>query len=90
MATATVTSRTVITEITLAITGLTIDTGECDEVPVTALRLTYRDAEISAIYYDTIEDGSKSSAAIHPVFLDRPEAWPEWVREQVEWHRPTA
>lgn len=88
MATATVTSRTVITEITLGITGFTIDTGEHDQVPVTALRLTYRDAEISAIWYDTVEDGQPSSAVIHPDFIGRPEAWPDWVREQVEWHRP--
>lgn len=88
MPTATVASKCVITELTLDITGRTIDIGERDDVPVTKLRLTYRDARVAAIVYDTIEDGEPSIASIHPDFIDNLDAWPDWVRELAAQHRP--
>lgn len=90
MNTATVIARNVTTKVALTITGHTIDAGETDEVPVTALRLTYHNGQVIGIDYDTIEDGVASGATVHPDFLNRPDAWPDWVRDLVDEHRPTA
>lgn len=85
---ATLVGQTTITEITLAVEGHHIDIGEADDVPVTRLRLTYRDRELTAVVYDTVEDGQPSSANIHPTFIPTPDAWPDWVRSLVNQHRP--
>jgi hypothetical protein len=87
---ATVTSKITTTEITLAIAGRTVDFGDRNEYPVTALRLSYRDAIVTNIGYDVTEDGHPETGSVHPDFLNRPEAWPGWVRALVDEHRPTA
>jgi hypothetical protein len=86
---ASVVSKTVITELVLAVDGnLTLDIGEREEATVTKMRITYRDAEVAAIAYDTIEHGEPSSAVVHPDFIDKPDAWPYWARALVNNHRP--
>lgn len=89
MATATLVSTTTTTELVLAIDGnLTLDIGERDQVPVTGMRITYRDTELAGIVYDTIEHGEASTAVLHPDYLNTPDEWPYWARALVNQYRP--
>ncbi|MFD7855247.1 hypothetical protein ACFV6B_13305 [Streptomyces microflavus] len=81
----------------------TIDLGENPHYPnikrATELAITYettekrdreavqKTSEVSRIVY-VLDDEDTPSAFVHPDYLNQPQDWPEWVREQVEKHRP--
>ena len=82
----------------------TIDLGANPNYPVmfraTELALTYKTTEahdgdavrktceVSRIVY-VLDDEDTPTAFVHPDYLNQPQEWPEWVREQVEKHRPS-
>ncbi|MFF7631502.1 hypothetical protein [Streptomyces cyaneofuscatus] len=83
----------------------TIDLGDNPHYPdthrVTELAITYETTEkhdgeavqktsaVSRIVY-VLDDEDTPMASVHDDYLNKPQEWPQWVREQVEWHQPAA
>lgn len=70
-------------------------------VPVTELAISYKTtesfdgddvtttSEVQDITY-RVTGQDYVTASVHWDFLDKPEAWPDWVRELVDMHQPDA
>jgi hypothetical protein len=80
---------------------VTIDLGNHPDypriVPVTELALSYETTTkpgtdptttVTSISY-ILDDEEDKAAFVHPDYLETPEEWPAWVREQVDANRPT-
>ncbi|MGW0948452.1 hypothetical protein ACWD4O_38680 [Streptomyces sp. NPDC002623] len=80
---------------------VTIDLGSHPDypriVPVTELAVIYETTKkldsdsvtiVTGISY-VLDDEEDKAAFVHPDYLDLPEEWPAWVREQVNANRPT-
>ncbi len=67
-------------------------------VPVLELAVAYETTRkpdtgpvtrVTSITY-VLDDEEDKAAFVHPDYLDSPDEWPAWVREQVDANRPTA
>ncbi|TQE33146.1 hypothetical protein [Streptomyces ipomoeae] len=90
MITTSVTSQTMTRQVEVSVTGappLPLDSPGEDYLHIHSVRITYTDRAVTAIRYFGAGTEGDEEAFLHPDFLDKPDGWPDWLRQLVEEHR---